>query len=116
MPDQNENVQLKITDSNTGRSFLINTGASVSLVPPTSDIHTLKPIASELLAINGTPIISYGKRTIRVNLGLQREYDWTFHIANVQSPIIGADFLFHYKLSVDLANKKLIDNAPALNN
>lgn len=51
---------------------------------------------------------------MKVQLGLRREFDWTFATADVRTAIIGADFLIHYKLAVDLANKKLIDTTTIL--
>ena len=41
--------------------------------------------------------------------GLKREYLWTFIVADVQQPIIGADFLIHYNLLVDLRSRCLRD-------
>lgn len=44
-----------------------------------------------------------------LNIGLRREFVWTFTVANVEMPIIGADFLTHYNLSVDLSSRTLTD-------
>ncbi|GFU52272.1 transposon Tf2-11 polyprotein [Trichonephila clavipes] len=41
-----------------------------------------------------------------LNLGLRRPFIWTFIIADVSSPIIGADFLKHFNLLIDLKKKK----------
>lgn len=54
---------------------------------------------------NSTRIIT----TIKVNLGLQREFMWTIIIADVTKPIIGADFIQHFGLLIDLKRNKLID-------
>ncbi|GFR02145.1 transposon Tf2-9 polyprotein [Trichonephila clavata] len=40
--------------------------------------------------------------------------EWPFLIASVSVPIIGADFLYHFNISPDLRNRKLIDNATKL--
>ncbi|GFT94507.1 retrovirus-related Pol polyprotein from transposon opus [Trichonephila clavipes] len=42
-------------------------------------------------------------------LGLRRPFIWTFIIADVSSPIIGADFLKHFNLLIDLKKKRLVD-------
>ena len=42
------------------------------------------------------------------------EFTWRFVIADVQSPIIGVDFLSHYELFVDPRNKRLIDTRTQL--
>ncbi|GFW94147.1 hypothetical protein TNCV_1978871 [Trichonephila clavipes] len=44
-----------------------------------------------------------------LNLGLRRPFIWTFIIADVSSPIIGADFLKHFNLLIDLKKKRLMD-------
>lgn len=50
-----------------------------------------------------------------LDLKLRRAFRWTFIIANVKQPILGADFLSHYELLVDLSSKKLIDSITKLN-
>lgn len=52
----------------------------------------------------------YGQTKLRVNLGFRREFLWTFVVASVTQPIIGADFLAHYDLMIDLKRNRLIDN------
>lgn len=44
-----------------------------------------------------------------LSIGLRREYTWTFTIADVELPIIGADFLAHFDLSVELSSRTLTD-------
>ena len=39
----------------------------------------------------------------------KRDYPWTFIVADVQQPIIGADYLMHYNLLVDLKSRCLRD-------
>ncbi|GFU11222.1 hypothetical protein TNCV_3290331 [Trichonephila clavipes] len=46
-----------------------------------------------LFAANNTKIPAYGMVRKELNLGLRRPFIWTFIIADVSSPIIGADFL-----------------------
>jgi len=57
----------------------------------------------------GTQIKTYGEKTLSLDFGLQRKYDWTFTIADVHTPIIGADYLFHFDLLIDLKKSILID-------
>ncbi|GFU83139.1 hypothetical protein TNCV_3737501 [Trichonephila clavipes] len=49
---------------------------------------------------------TYGMVRKELNLGLRRPFIWTFIIADVSSPIIGADFLKHFNLLIDLKKKK----------
>ena len=45
-----------------------------------------------------------------LNLGLRRSFRWQFIIADIQSAIIGADFLTHFGLLIDLRTKRLTDS------
>ena len=62
-----------------------------------------------LVAANNTTITTYGTSKRIVDVGLKREYAWTFIIADIKQPIIGADFLIHYSLLVDLKSRCLRD-------
>ena len=42
-----------------------------------------------------------------MNIGA-RTYEWNFLVADVRRPLIGADFLMHSSLLVDLRNKRLV--------
>ncbi|GFV87363.1 hypothetical protein TNCV_4033351 [Trichonephila clavipes] len=59
-----------------------------------------------LFAANNPKIPAYGMVRKELNLGLRRPFIWTFIIADVSSPIIGADFLRHFNLLIDLKKKK----------
>ena len=45
-----------------------------------------------------------------MNLGLRRLFRWIFIVADVHHPILGADFLGHHGLVVDVKNCLLIDS------
>lgn len=102
-----------IKDRATGVEYLIDTGASMSVVPPIKEDLPNKT-SSNLLAANDTPIHVYGERLISVNLGLRRNFVWTFTIADVNKAIIGLDFLSHYGLNVDVRDKCLRDSITGL--
>ena len=61
------------------------------------------------MAANNTTINTYGNSKRVVDVGLKRDYPWTFIVADVQQPIIGVDFLIHYILLVDLRSRCLRD-------
>lgn len=63
----------------------------------------------ELRAANGSIIKTYGQITLSLNLGLRREFKWSFIIADVGTAIIGSDFLAHYHLLPDCKNQRLVD-------
>lgn len=67
-----------------------------------------------LYAANGSSISVFGEKTVVLNLGMRRPYRWTFVVASVSRPILGADFLQHYNIVVDLHGRKLIDKQTKL--
>ena len=91
-------------------SYLIDTGAEVSVLPPRSEDRDRSPVNNmQLQAANGTAIRTFGQRSVAVELGLAKSFEWSFTIADVSKPILGADFLRHYGLLVDLKCKRLMD-------
>lgn len=99
-------------DKKNNLRFLVDTGANVSVLPAWKK-RTAKPDA-KLYAANGTEIKTYGERTLELNLGLRRPLTWKFIVAAVTRPILGADFIQHHKLLVDLSARKLIDSKTEL--
>ena len=96
-----------VSDILNNRQFMIDTGAEVSVIPATlSDKHN-KPPSQPLRAANGTLIPTFGSKKLQFQLGTDR-YEWTFVIAEVERPLIGADFLRHSGLLVDVRTGKLI--------
>lgn len=105
--------RLSVTDLQSGERFLIDTGADISvLAVKTKSKHTATSF--KLYAANGSRISTYGERTLQLNLGLRRNYSWTFVIADVKRSIIGADFLRHHNILVDLKGQRLIDGLTKL--
>ena len=94
---------LTIQDPVSNLSYLIYTGAEVSVLPPRSEDRDRSPINNiQLQAANDTAIRTFGQRSVAVELGLAKSFVWSFTIADVSKPILGADFMRHYGLLVDL--------------
>ena len=51
-----------------------------------------------------------GTRIIPLRFGL-KSFDWKFHLAPVSTPIIGADFLRHNHLLVDIAGGRVLESS-----
>ena len=86
----------------------------MSVTPP---LHTERRIRQEdlvLQAVNGTAISTYGTRSLTLNLGLRRSFRWVFVIADVATPILGADFHRYYSLLVDMRRNRLTDAVTSL--
>ncbi|GBL87037.1 Transposon Ty3-G Gag-Pol polyprotein [Araneus ventricosus] len=108
------NCRLVIHDRPSGLNFLVDTGADISVVPPSSAERCKPKSLLNLLAANGTKINTYGTRNLSLNIGLRRIFPWSFIIADVSRPILGADFLTHYGIIIDLKSKCLKDQQTTL--
>ncbi|MES9975810.1 MAG: reverse transcriptase domain-containing protein, partial [Candidatus Thiodiazotropha sp.] len=97
-----------ITDRNTRIRFLVDTGAQVSVIPPSKADKPLKAPYT-LQAANRTPITTYGTRLLELDIGLRRALKWIFVVADVPDAILGIDFLKYFELVVDPRRSKLID-------
>ncbi|GFW12972.1 hypothetical protein TNCV_3329041 [Trichonephila clavipes] len=93
--------RLFIRDRRTNVTFLIDTGSDVSIIPATK---TQRQNNSQmtLSAANTSPIHVYTTQTLSLDLGLRRIFQWTFLVGNVSTPIIGADFLYNFRLVPDI--------------
>ena len=91
---------LYVADKNHKCKYLIDTGAAVSVLPKSCANRISDTDCLPLVAANNTTINTYGSSKRVVDVGLKREYLWTFIVADVKQPIIGADFLIHYNLQI----------------
>ena len=98
---------LTLHDTISNMSFLIDTGAEVSVVPAIEQDRQGAPLKKELVAANGSRIQCYGEKKLRLHVG-SRTYEWNFLVADVKRALIGADFLTHSSLLVDLPNHQLV--------
>ncbi|ROT84128.1 putative uncharacterized protein K02A2.6-like [Penaeus vannamei] len=94
---------LYVRDASSSLRFLVDTGAKVSLFPAS---HRDKrfPSSRTLEAANTSPIYTCGERSRALSLEGEpaQRFQWIFLVANVPQPIIGADFLAYFGLTVDL--------------
>ena len=98
---------LHVSDGST--TYMVDTGAQVSVLP---SAHlpvgaALGPSSTQLSAANGSSITTHGCLERAVQLG-SCSFPWQFLVADVQTPILGADFLHHYELAVDLSARTLL--------
>lgn len=109
-----ETRRLFVTDRNSKLSFLVDTGADLCTYPRKLVKERREKSTYELYAANNSVIATYGCITLSLNLGLRRDFNWRFVVADVEKPIIGADFLSHYNLLVDIRGNRLIDTTTTL--
>jgi hypothetical protein len=62
-----------ITDRGTNRQFLVDTGAEISVIPPSTTDRS-NPQDMVLQAANNTSIPTFGRRSITLDLGLKRQF------------------------------------------
>ena len=99
---------LHVRDRLHNVKFLVDTGAAVSVLPPSycplSSVSRSSSFRSpKLQAANSSPIATHGQQLLEIDLGLRRPFRWVFIIADVRQPILGANFIGHFNLSVDIA-------------
>ena len=87
------------------RLFLVDSGADVSVYPASASERALSPSAS-LTAANGTRISTFGHRGIELCFpGLRTRHE--FVLADIKSPILGADFFLQQDLVIDIPKRRL---------
>lgn len=97
-----------VHDKGNDIHFLIDTGAEKSIIPAHGKDNLSKDTHQQLLAANGTPINCYGEQVFTLTFSPRHKYNWNFIIADVEEPILGADFLKAHNLLVDIGKKQLI--------
>ncbi|XP_065213391.1 uncharacterized protein LOC135840687 isoform X1 [Planococcus citri] len=114
-PHYSSSRRLHVRDLTTKHEFLIDSGSDFSVLPPRysrfngTNKSKLTPIFS-VFGANNSRIDTYGYETRKIDLGLSKKFEWTFIIADVDRPIIGADFLYEFNLIPDLRLQKLIES------
>ena len=101
--------RLFIRDKISQFSFLIDCGSDVSLIPRSCLQGLYRATPYRLYAANYSPINTYGLHTVQLDIGLPSKYTWNLIIADVSTPIFGADFLKHHHILPDLIERRLVD-------
>ena len=95
-------------DDISGRRFLVDSGAFVSVLPASGlDTRSHRPSAL-LEAVNASKIRTYGHKQITLSIN-GRKYVWQFMVADVTQPLFGVDFLCSNTLMVDVKGQRLVD-------
>lgn len=103
-------LRLFIRDENSGVLFLIDSGSDVSVLPSHFTAQLDVRVTYELFAANHSKIKTYGLKALSLKFkNLMKDYSWSFVVADVSTPIIGADLLSHFHLLPDLTRRLLID-------
>ena len=89
-------------------SLWIQVLMSASFLLYALNVHTLHLLV--LQGVDGSQNATYDVRSCTQNIGLRRTFRWVFTIANVKQAILGADFLHHFGLVVDMRHCVLLDS------
>ena len=96
---------LKIRCHKTNTCYLLDSGASISVIPFQGKV---KPIPFKALrAANGSIIETFGSKILEVDLGFGQNMQHEFILAKVSQPILGADFLIKYGIIIDMKRKRI---------
>ncbi|GBM11514.1 hypothetical protein AVEN_130654-1 [Araneus ventricosus] len=102
-----------MTDLVTRHTFLVDSGAAVCCyLKKLTNFKAKQDL--ELYAANGSRIATYGTIKLELYFGLRRSFIWSFLVADVSDPIIGADFLERFELLIDVRNRILLDGRTSL--
>ena len=99
---------LFVRDTLSGGRFLVDSGWDISTFPASIQDRKSGITEPSCTAANGSSINIYGKRVMSIQFGNHR-FTWTFFIADIPQPLIGADFLASYDLLVDNRRRRLVD-------
>ncbi len=109
-PQKSTSPRLFVRDRRSNLRFLIDTGSDVSIIPRSLLKKVDVGINYLLQAANESKIQVYGIKLLELDFGLSKQYKWNFIIAEVATPILGADFMEVHGLLPDLNKKILIDS------
>ena len=81
--------------------FLVDTGATFSLIPASRSLLRSTPML-RLKAANGRSVNVFAPTQKRVSFEGLGSFSWNFRPADTEFYILGADFLAHFGLVVDV--------------
>ena len=94
------------------RSFLVDSGADVSVYPASTAQRISSPSSSSLQAANGSSIKTFGKKTLSLCFpGLRVLHE--FLLADIHKPILGTDFFRANDLLIDISRRRIFRSANA---
>ncbi len=97
---------IHMLDQVSKRRFLVDTGASYSILPHRSSLPASGP---KLYGPAGQPIPCWVDRLVTLKFQDQ-DFSWKFLLADVAFPILGVDFLRAHKLLIDPEGHALLDS------
>ena len=103
---------MKIYCKKTQKRYLLDTGASVSLIP--KEPNDKADPDYFLKAANGSMIQTYGKQTIELDLGLGLPMKHKFIKGDVTEGILGADFMVKHGIILDMKRRTVTQESTGI--
>lgn len=100
------NRLMKFHDRASGIKFLVDSGSVFSFKPNQPHDRRVQ-LAFDVVTATGNDVELYEPERMTLKHGDLR-MPWKFLKASVKTPILGADFLSHHNLLIDLPNQRLI--------
>ena len=100
----NPSCLLYLVDVASSMCYLVDFGSTYSILPHKS---SAEPTGPRLMTADCKPLHCWGRRTCSIRTHT-RESSWTFLLAPMAFPILGADFLSNSRLLVDISNNRLV--------
>ena len=103
-PDGAHSCLLYLVDVASSKQYLGDSSSAFSIL---SHKSSAEPTGPRLMTADGKPLHCWGhcKCSVRTRT---REFSWTFLLAPLVFPILGADFLSNFRLLVNNSNKRLV--------
>ena len=100
--------EITVTLDNKHINFLVDTGADISILPKNNFDSDCTEITRHLVSADNSPIRYHGQKTIHFTIaGFKEKFTWSFAVASVSRPILGADFLSRHKIDVSCHNSSI---------
>ena len=104
-PDKPKSFHVQAEAQGKNLFFLIDTGADLSILPKTQFNPDDTNHKKLLKSANNTTITYHGQTKVTFTIeGFKGSFKWNFSVADVSKPILGADFLAHFNISVNCQN------------
>jgi hypothetical protein len=100
-----------LRDSYHKLNFLVDSGASLSIIPFSS---SQTPLGPKLLGSNGAGIPTWGFQAKTIKIGTNT-FEHKFLLAKVAIPILGLDFFRKFQLSIHPLQCQVLDKAGSPN-
>ena len=103
-------LKSSLTHRHQLQTFLLDSGASISVLPCREIDKKHKSDTFRLTAANGSEINTYGERYLWIDFCFEEQLPWILTVADVKNLIIGVDFLHHHDISIQLRTRQLKHN------